>query len=506
MKSSVGKGAFILIISGFVCKFFGALFRLPLTNIIGIEGIGVFQMIMSIYSLMLVLVTGGVTNSLSKLISSARARGEKAKTEGYLFSAIAFSLGLSLAISLFFAFFFKSVAAWQGISGGGESYLLFLILIPLGGLIGVFRGAIQGYENMTPTALSQILEQIIKFGFGLLFAYFFAKRGAMQGVFGAFLGITASEIIAFIYLLFVMFKNMKVWPRRQALARVEFFKAVLPLSFGGAVIPLSHAIDSFIIVSLLAIAGFSSTKATSLFGLQAGVVGAIFNFPLIISLSVAMALLPKISFLSRNKQEDEMKSTIEKSFSVMWLLLLPLVFGIMAISVNIYPILYPSSIKGYLQTAVELSYLTGLSVILSAIMQFVLSLLQAKGHFTFSFLITLAGGIAKVLFVVFFAKEPSINIFAIPISNSLLAMIVIIGGLIKLKGIVKINYFDLFVPLFASVIMFISVKLFIDSVALSAIPLTLISIFVGAVIYIILILPIIKKLYVEFIGKRSNSF
>ena len=51
MKNSVGKGAFLLILSGFICKIFGALFRLPLTNIIGIEGIGIFQMVMSIYSL-----------------------------------------------------------------------------------------------------------------------------------------------------------------------------------------------------------------------------------------------------------------------------------------------------------------------------------------------------------------------------------------------------------------------------------------------------------------------
>ena len=76
MKKDVGRGAFVLIVSGVVCKFFGALFRLPLTNIVGIEGIGIFQMIMSLYSLLLVLVTGGVSTTLSKLISSDRASAE----------------------------------------------------------------------------------------------------------------------------------------------------------------------------------------------------------------------------------------------------------------------------------------------------------------------------------------------------------------------------------------------------------------------------------------------
>ena len=63
MKSSVGKGALILIISGLICKFFGALFRLPLTNILGIEGIGIFQMIMSVYALLSAIVTSGVSSA-----------------------------------------------------------------------------------------------------------------------------------------------------------------------------------------------------------------------------------------------------------------------------------------------------------------------------------------------------------------------------------------------------------------------------------------------------------
>ena len=502
MKSSVGRGAFILIISGFVCKFFGALFRLPLTNIVGIEGIGVFQMIMSLYSLMLVLVTGGVTNSLSKLISQARSRGEKFKIGGYLFISATISLAVSAVIALIFALFSKNIAFIQGISNDYPSYLLFLILIPLGALIGVFRGIIQGYENMTPTAISQILEQIIKFGLGLFFAVLFSKGGKSQGVFGAFLGITISEIVAFVYLLFVMMFKMKIMPKHNSSLTPPFLKAVLPLTFGGAVLPLSHAIDSHIIVSLLSVAGFASEKATALFGLQTGVVGAIFNFPLIISLSVGIALLPKVSYLVGNNMFDEEKRIIKKSFSGMWFLLLPLVFGIMSIANQLYPIIYPNSIKGYLSVAVELSYLTGISIILTAIMQFVLSLLQAKGHFLFSFLITLAGGIVKVVFVIIFARIPSVNIFAIPLSNIALALVVCIGSLLRLGKSFKVDYFDILVPLFSSIIMFISIKIFSAEVHLSSIIILLLSVMIGGMIYFSLNFPIIKKLCQEFVKKR----
>ena len=66
-------GAFVLLVSGIICKFLGAFFRLPLTNLLGVEGIGIFQLVMSLYSCALVLTAGGVSTSLSKLISSARA-------------------------------------------------------------------------------------------------------------------------------------------------------------------------------------------------------------------------------------------------------------------------------------------------------------------------------------------------------------------------------------------------------------------------------------------------
>ena len=163
MKNSVSKGAIILIVSGIVCKIFGALFRLPLTNILGIAGIGGYQMVMSLYSLTLGFVSGGVTNALSKLVSSSRARGDYKAIGGYYHYALLFSLSLSLVFGMFFALLSKPIAALQGFDGASISYMLLALLLPLGALIGTFRGIIQGYENMTPTAISQIIEQSVKY-------------------------------------------------------------------------------------------------------------------------------------------------------------------------------------------------------------------------------------------------------------------------------------------------------------------------------------------------------
>ena len=90
--NKVGGGALILLISGVICKCLGAFFRLPLTNMLGIEGIGVFQLVMSLYAFALVVTSGGVSSSLSKLISSARASERTEKVRIYLKQALWFPL------------------------------------------------------------------------------------------------------------------------------------------------------------------------------------------------------------------------------------------------------------------------------------------------------------------------------------------------------------------------------------------------------------------------------
>ena len=112
---NVGGGAFVLLISGLICKCLGAFFRLPLTNMLGIEGIGVFQLVMSLYSFALVVTAGGVTASLSKLIGSARANGRMEKVGLYLKQALLVSVSIGLALGVLFLVFGRYIAIFQNI-------------------------------------------------------------------------------------------------------------------------------------------------------------------------------------------------------------------------------------------------------------------------------------------------------------------------------------------------------------------------------------------------------
>lgn len=486
MKNKVGNGTFVLIISGVICKLFGGLFRLPLTNIISIEGIGMYQMVMSLYSLALVFVSGGTTNALSKLVASARARGDHKMIGSYLRYGLIFTLSLSGLLSLFFLFFGKSISAVQGLSSGSSAYVVIAFVLPLGGLVGVARGIMQGYNNMTPTAISQIIEQVSKFAFGLLLAYLLGKSGLAGGLNGALLGLLISELLASIYLAYRVYSADKF--DLNSLGKKEFFEASLPLTFGGTIIPLSYAVEGLSIVSLLAKAGFSKETAMTLYGLQSGMVGAVLNFPLIISLAVAVSLLPNLSYMASQGDTEGQKTVIRQSFLAMWFILIPLVVGIMATAGVFYPIIYPKIIDKYLVLAQQLTIFSGFSIILTAIMQFLLSLLQANGFFTHSLVFSILGGIGKLVILFVFAKMKSISIFAIPFSNIALSFIIILCVLFKIGYLIKLPAFELTLPILSAGIMFMIVKIFLSFV--SGYFGLVLAIILGMAIYFILSFPL----------------
>lgn len=501
MNRSIGNGALILVISGIICKLFGAFFRFPLTNVLGINGIAIFQMTMSLYSLAVVFLSNGVTNSLAKLVASSRARGEAVKSGAYLKLAIKYVLILGFSLGVIFLLFSRQIASLQGVSGG-NSYKLMFLLLPLGGLIGVYRGIIQGHENMTPTAISQIIEQVSRFAFGLSFAYVFGKQGADRGVFGAFLGITISEILSFAYLHFVLSKKMNI-SFNDLQVKQEFFSAVLPLSFSSGVIPLAHAIESLIILKLLGVAGIEMAFAQKLYGLQTGMIGTILSFPLLLSLAIGMAMLPKISYLSSTGSSEEEKNIIEKAFSLMWAILIPLVLGICSVSKEFYTLVYPNLIGGLLGISEGLTYITAFSIIITAIMQFLISLLQAKGYFKEVLVFSILGGIVKLLTLIIFARMKGIGIYAIPLSNALLSLTISLCAVIKLYSYVKVDFFNICLPLLSGFIMFMAVKLLISSVGgVWGIILAVIS---GGGVYLVLTLPLWLEFLKDIKYKLKNS-
>ncbi len=498
IKNSKLFGGSVLLIGGFICKVLGALFRLPLTNLLGIEGIGIFQLIMSLYSFALIVTCGGVTNSLSKLIGTARARGEHAKIGVYLKRALFVSIGIGLILGFVFALLGKYISVFQGI-GTNSSYTLFLFLLPMGATLAALRGFFQGYENMIPTATSQVLEQVFRFVLGILFAFYFGKIGLNEGVFGAFLGITLSEVVAVVYLFVLWFFKGRKTETLETIAQIryarrEFDKANVPLTFSASILPLVNAFDGLIIVPRLTMAGFSNGLATKLFGLQSGVVGALLNFPLIISMAVTTTLLPNISYLVSRGAGG--RHVIQRGLKLLLYLILPTTFGMAAISRQALELVYRDLSGQVLDVAFELMIFGAFSIIFTALMQYLVMLLQANGEFKFILAITSFGGLIKALISFSLSAVPNINIFALVLGNIFLSAIVCIFALHKLKNIINfsISLKDLFILGLGTFAMFCVVYAFINCNYLGIVANIVLAIVLGVLVYGVLTAPFLLKL------------
>lgn len=412
MKNTVLKGSIILIVSALLCKVLGAIYRIPLSNILGVEGVGVYQMIFSVFSVALIIASGGVSVTVSHQVAKIRASGEGSEKAVFI-QGVLYSLIVSGVFALIFICFGKHIATLQGNSLGGSGYLIAGLALVFASIISAYRGLYQGRQNMLPTAISQMIEQIFKLVFGLLFAFLFIKKGIENGVLGAFLGITISELLAFLFLLFTTKKtNFKVYSSVNSLG---FWKTNIAVTVSGLVIPLVTALDSFLVVNILS-RFYESGYATALYGLQSGIVTSLINFPVVVSLAVSLALLPNLSFLKQKGEINEVKKSLSNVYLALISVVFPCTIVFFVFSNEIFEILYPSINSDLLVIASSLLRLSALEIVMIAILQVSTTALQSLDKPKFVASIMAICGIGKVALTIILVSMPSVNIYGLAVS------------------------------------------------------------------------------------------
>lgn len=294
-KRTFIKGAAIIAAGGFFSKAIGALYKIPLTNFIGGYGLGLYQMAYPIYCLLLTVSATGIPSSIACLAAERLARGESEKP---LLSA---AMKLFLTVGAFGTIFMMILAPLLS-AAQGERELIggYLALAPsvfLVSAISVLRGIFQGRANMLPTALSEIVEQIVKAALGLFFAWRF-QADVFKAVTLMLASVSVSEAVALAYMIAVHKKaknKQKEQKEQKEGGRVgvkTVFALSAPVTFSSALFPLSSLIDSVVIVRLL---GAYSENAVSLFGLFSGAATTIVNLPASVCYGLAAASIPAVA-------------------------------------------------------------------------------------------------------------------------------------------------------------------------------------------------------------------
>ncbi len=436
---SLTYSASLLAVSQIASKILGAFFRIPLTNILGAEGMGIYQLVFSVFAFFVVLCSAGVPMALSKIVAE-NGHDSKESLEYFKFSIVVIGL-ISLTLGLLM---FALAKPLTGLQGNTSSSFGLMTLAPacfFVGIIACIRGYFQGKLNMVPTAVSNIIEQILKLSVGIGLAVALSGKGTKYAVFGALLGVVIAEFVTLIYLGIAVAVNIKgtlfiqktdIKPsfgdRLNKLARVVsvfYLVSLLP--------SLSNFVDSFLIVNMMRSAGHSVQIATSHFGIYTGPINSLLNVPIVTVMSLAIVLVPAVSkaYANRNMLSILQKSNL--SIKIAHLVAIPCFVFFMVFSREIVAVLYPALSQTETDIAVRLLLILSPNIFMVALFQVFSALLQGLGNSKWVIGVLLVSIITKIVLSV--ALIPILGIVGASVGSLVSSAIMFVGsefGLFKI--------------------------------------------------------------------------
>lgn len=382
IKKSVIGGAGTIVLSAIAAKAISACFRLPLTNVLGAGGIGFYQLVFPVYSLLIALSGVGVSVAVSRLVAERTALGFDG--DEYVLPAIVAVTVPSAILTVVAMVFSDKIALFQGNLAVQKCYLVILPAVVFVAVGSVFRGYFQGKYFMRPTAVYNVLSQLLKLVFGIVFAICLKSSGTLYAVCGALLGVALSEFSGTLYLIL---KYQKLKPAKKSKASLPFFpkfkqllKVGLPITLGSIILPISGFIDTFLVVNMLKLYGLTASEATAEYGVMSGAVTSLVNLPVALAVAVSVAVVPSVASSGVERDLASVLVKSKTSLKLAYLVGVPATVLFFALAPDLILLFYPKLLAGESQLAVRLLRIYCVSATPMTLLQIYNSILQALGQ------------------------------------------------------------------------------------------------------------------------------
>ncbi|MGI6227416.1 MAG: putative polysaccharide biosynthesis protein [Peptococcales bacterium] len=415
-KKSFFQGALILSLAGIISKVLGAVYRIPFARLVGDEGVGLYQMAYPFYTMILAVSTAGIPLAISKLIAERNYQNDhvgirrvfRLSMSLLLITGILASLGLYMAADFIAINILKEPRAVLSIKAIAPAIIFTTAMSTL-------RGYFQGFQTMTPTALSQVFEQVIRVTTVFLAAFYLLPLGVEYAAAGATFGAASGGFAGLILLMIIYWWTQKrvkkanlsqASPSKESnwdLAKQIIYLAI-PISIGGLVLPLMQTMDTFIVPLRLQAAGFTTQEATGLYGQLSGMAGAIINLPFIITTALAASLVPAIADSVASGRIGSVRGQFSSAMLLALIIVLPAALGLLVLAGPICQLLYDEPMAG-----VPLAWLAP-SVLAVGLYQISTGALQGLGKPTIPVVSLFWGAIIKGILTFILTAIPVLGI------------------------------------------------------------------------------------------------
>lgn len=386
----------ILAAAGILVRIIGMVYRIPMQNKIGNTAMGIYSSAYYIYNIMLILSSYSLPTAVSKMVSERVARGQHKNAYRILQSSLFFSL-ISGGIAFLLTFFGANFFAVKVLNEPGAAYAL-RILAPtifIMAFLGTLRGYFQGMGTMIPTAVSQILEQIVNAVVSIVAAFLLFNTGAGMdaqkgtdiyadafGAAGGTLGTALGALAALIFCV-VLFRTyrrvVKKQMRRDNTVVLESYSnicrvlvvTIVPIVISATVFNISNLIDNSIYGYYMKSVNESDSYMAN-WGVYSGQYYLLINVPIAIANALSSSMLPSLSASMASGQKGDVLRKINQTIRFSMIIAIPSTVGLTVLSTPIVSMLFHQDA----QLGADMLFLGSLAVVFFSLATVTCSILQ----------------------------------------------------------------------------------------------------------------------------------
>lgn len=486
----------ILALAGIVTKLVGFAYRIPMTNMLGSDGNGVYSIAFSIYNIVLMLSSYSLPLAVSKLVSARLAMKQYNNSYRVFKDAMLFAVGVSIAGALFLYFGADLLASMYSTPELTRPLKVLAPTVFIVALLGVLRGYFQGSRTMIPTAISQIFEQIMNAFMSIWGVWFcmsrvaaplphkvtevyagaqgvnvsiiqgFGVQNTSLGAAGGTLGTLFGALIALIFLAFTfyiykpsIYRQINRDETGLTESHSEVYKlllvTVIPVIISQTVYQIGYVIDSLIFSRIMQMKGMESSVRKSLQGVFNSQYTLLINVPIAIATAMAASTIPNIVCSYTIGKKDEVNKKIGGVIKFVMVIAFPSAVGLAALATPIMNVLFPSLGK-YNDVAASLLHYGFISIVFYSLSTITSAVLQGLDHMNIpvrNSAISLSIHLAMMIVLLYFTD---LNVYVLLIGDVTFPMLISILNWFSVKKYVGYKQEvkrTFIIPLFSSAAM-----------------------------------------------------
>ena len=405
------SGVVVLTVANLLVKAIGLLFKIPMNKVVGDTGMGYYTSAYTIYTFFYMISTSGLPIAVSILISESRTKGQLRQIKKIFRTTVALFFAIGLVGMLAMIFGAGSFASMLKASPTSACIMaiaptLFFICIS-----SALRGYFQGFQQMVPTAVSELIEALCKLAVGIVLALYAIDQNYPIHVVAAYaaFGLTIGAGLGMIFLCIskLLFKETRytaefveiagvsdeTTPTSKILARLV--KVALPITISASVMSLTNMIDMVIVQRLLQETGMSQLEATTVYGNYTTLAVPMFNLPPVLIYPISAAIIPLLSVAHSQGDKKRSRTIMESALRVAVLIGVPCAFGMSALARPILSLFF--RVESSVEMAYPLLRLLAPSSLFVCILSITNAILQACGKERKPVISMLCGAVVKVV-------------------------------------------------------------------------------------------------------------